>query len=168
MLDTLTNIIALSLSTGDQFLPSTAEYDDLFYKLVETGDGLVKFRDLYGLSDRNKDRSAGGRNSISILIGVSEHYYRLIDENLKNNTKKATAFSLVSGGETRTLSPSQGSEVIKNGYETLSIGNDADGAGKERLGDWEKYREAGEARGVLKKIARVVVADAKGLMEESL
>lgn len=39
------NLIALALSAGDAFLPGAAEYDDLFYKLVEAGDVLVKFRD---------------------------------------------------------------------------------------------------------------------------
>jgi Domain of unknown function (DUF1741) len=46
LLDNVVNLVALSLSTGDTFLPGPAEYDDLFYKLVETGDVLVKFRDL--------------------------------------------------------------------------------------------------------------------------
>jgi Domain of unknown function (DUF1741) len=45
LLDNLVNLIALGLSAGDSFLPGPAEYDDLFYKLVETGDILVKFRD---------------------------------------------------------------------------------------------------------------------------
>ena len=45
LLDGLVNLIALSLSTGDAFLPNVAEYDDLFYKLVETGNILIKFRD---------------------------------------------------------------------------------------------------------------------------
>ena len=45
LLDTATNLIALSLSAGDAFLPGPAAYDDLFYKLVETGDILAKFRD---------------------------------------------------------------------------------------------------------------------------
>lgn len=44
-IDDLVNLIALALSAGDAFLPGAAEYDDLFYKLVEAGDVLVKFRD---------------------------------------------------------------------------------------------------------------------------
>jgi hypothetical protein len=44
-IDDLVYLIALALSAGDAFLPSAVEYDDLFYKLVEAGDVLVKFRD---------------------------------------------------------------------------------------------------------------------------
>lgn len=44
-IDDLVNLIALALSAGDAFLPGAGEYDDLFYKLVEAGDVLVKFRD---------------------------------------------------------------------------------------------------------------------------
>jgi len=49
LLDDLVNLIALSLSAGETFLPNPATYDDLFYKLVETGEILVKFRDNYEL-----------------------------------------------------------------------------------------------------------------------
>ncbi|KAF3933351.1 hypothetical protein ABW19_dt0203806 [Dactylella cylindrospora] len=148
LLDTLVNTIALSLSTGDAFLPSATEYDDLFYKLVETGDVLVKFRDLYNLSDRS------ATNSIGTLVSVSEHYYRLIDESSKGKGGKRWK-----GGN---LGSEQVAEVIKNGYETLAI----QGL-KEGLGEWERYREAGE-KVFLKKVGRVVVADARELVEESL
>ncbi|EPS45022.1 hypothetical protein H072_1046 [Dactylellina haptotyla CBS 200.50] len=155
LLDTLVNTIALSLSTGDSFLPSATEYDDLFYKLVETGDVLVKFRELYNLSER-KDT-----NSIGTLVSVSEHYYKLIEENKKSGSvsRKWTT----SGVSSSTfLGPEQVAEVIKNGYETLAIGGL-----KEGLGDWEKYREASE-KPFLKKVGRVVVADARELVEEAL
>ncbi|KAK6360266.1 hypothetical protein TWF730_006414 [Orbilia blumenaviensis] len=154
LLDTLVNTIALSLSTGDAFLPSATEYDDLFYKLVETGDVLTKFRDLYNLSERKES------NSIGTLVSVSEHYYRLIEENRKSGagSRKWTTAGVSSG----FLGPEQVAEVIKNGYETLAIGGL-----KEGLGDWERYREATE-KGFLKKVGRVVVADARELVEETL
>lgn len=59
-IDDLVNLIALALSAGDAFLPSAVEYDDLFYKLVEAGDILVKFRDSCKLSlllEINSDHS---------------------------------------------------------------------------------------------------------------
>ncbi|KAF3911466.1 hypothetical protein ABW20_dc0105966 [Dactylellina cionopaga] len=155
LLDTLVNTIALSLSTGDAFLPSATEYDDLFYKLVETGDVLVKFRDLYNLSDRKET------NSIGTLVSVSEHYYKLIEDNRKSgaSSKKWTTSGVSSSS---FLGPEQVAEVIKNGYETLAI------AGlKEGLGEWERYREAGE-KVFLKKVGRVVVADAGELVDETL
>lgn len=45
LIHNLVNVVALALSSGDSFLPGAAEYDDLFYKLVETGDILTKFSD---------------------------------------------------------------------------------------------------------------------------
>lgn len=45
LINNLVNLVAMSLSSGDSFLPSAAEYDDLFYKLVETGETLTKFSD---------------------------------------------------------------------------------------------------------------------------
>jgi len=49
-------------------------------------------------------------------------------------------------------------EVIKQGYETLSI------QAKEGLDTWDRYREADE-RTLLKKMARAAVADVKILLE---
>ncbi|PWW77545.1 DUF1741-domain-containing protein [Tuber magnatum] len=138
-LDDLVNLIALALSAGDAFLPSAAEYDDLFYKLVEAGDTLAKFRDSYDLTLRPK-------NSISTLIAVSEHYYALISEN-QSRTKS------------KNLSPQQVGEVIKSGYETLSI------TSKDGLDAWERYREADE-RAFLKRAARVAVGDVRIVMGE--
>ncbi|PUU83026.1 hypothetical protein B9Z19DRAFT_1098869 [Tuber borchii] len=138
-LDDLVNLIALALSAGDAFLPSAAEYDDLFYKLVEAGDTLVKFRDSYDLTSRPK-------NSISTLIAVSEHYYALISEN-QSRTKS------------KNLSPQQVGEVIKSGYETLSI------TSKDGLDAWERYREADE-RVFLKRAARTAVGDVRIVMGE--
>ncbi|CRK24723.1 hypothetical protein BN1723_013364 [Verticillium longisporum] len=48
-------------------------------------------------------------------------------------------------------------DIIKRGYETLSI------QAKEGLDTWERYREADE-RTLLKKVARVAVADGRGLV----
>lgn len=80
-------------------------------------------------------------NSISTLISVSEHYYQLISENQSKTRSKP-------------LSPQQVSEVIKSGYDTLSIES------KEGLDSWEQYREADE-RGFLKRAVRMVVEDVK-------
>ncbi|KAI9661538.1 MAG: hypothetical protein M1829_006229 [Trizodia sp. TS-e1964] len=134
LLDLVVNLIALSLSSGYSFLPGPAEYDDLFYKLVETGEVLTKFRDAYGLASR-------ASNSIGTLILVSSHYYALL-ESSKTTTRS------------KHLSGEQVSEVIKQGYETLSI------TAKDGLDSWDKYREADE-KTVLKKIAKIAVSDAQ-------
>jgi hypothetical protein len=136
LLDDLVNLVALSLSAGDAFLPNPAAYDDLFYKLVETGEILTKFRDNYDLEKR-------ATNSISTLIAASTHYKELLSDN--------------SAGKKKNLTSAQVAGVIKQGYETLSI------QAREGLDSWEKYKEAGE-KAYLKKMARVVVADVETIL----
>lgn len=131
----LIDLVTASLTAGEAFLPDAAAYDDLFYKLVESGDALVKFRDAYGL-DKSEDPT-----SIETLIGVSRHYADLIAEK----------------GKSSNLSPREVSRIIKQGYETLSI------EAREGLDQFERYREA-DHKVELKKIARVAVADAKAMV----
>ena len=139
LLDSLMNIIALSLSSGEAFLPDPAAYDDLFYKLVESGAALTKCRDTYNLNDNNNT------DSINTLITVSHHYQDLLDGEKSKGRK--------------TLSPREVNNAIKKGYETLSIQS------KEGLDRWEKFREADE-KSALKKIARVAVDDVRRLLRE--
>ncbi|KAK1773769.1 hypothetical protein QBC45DRAFT_460532 [Copromyces sp. CBS 386.78] len=134
LLDLVVNTLALGLSSGESFLPTSAAYDDLFYKIVEMGDVLVKFRDVYGLKKRQS-------NSIDTLVNVSTHYKDM----------------LASGATKEKLTSVQVAEVIKQGYETLSI------QAKEGLDSWERFREADE-RGLLKKMAREAVGDVRGLV----
>lgn len=137
MVDLLVNLLAFALSSGENFLPDPASYDDLFYKLVETGDILVKFRDAFGLSNSH---------SIQTLINVSSHYHSLLEGNEKGKMRS------------KNLSPREVSNVIKQGYDTLSI------EAGEGLDRWERFREA-DFKIFLKKIARAAVEDAKFLEE---
>jgi hypothetical protein len=139
LLDDVVNLIALSLSAGEAFLPSPAAYDDLFYKLVESGEILVRFRDSYDLGKRPS-------NSIATLISVTEHYKQLLADGAQGRKGKHLTNIQVAG-------------VIKQGYETLSI------QAKEGLDGWEKYREADE-RVFLKKMARAAVGDVKTLLTD--
>jgi len=140
LLDDLVNLIALSLSAGEAFLPTPAAYDDLFYKLVETGEILAKFRDNYDLSKRPT-------SSIGTLISVSTHYKELLADG-------------ASGKKVKNLTNAQVANVIKQGYETLSI------QAKDGLDSWDRYREADE-RVFLKKMARAAVGDVKALLLRS-
>ncbi|KAM0335068.1 hypothetical protein ACHAQA_000102 [Verticillium albo-atrum] len=142
LLDHVVNLLALSLSAGEAFLPSSAAYDDLFYKVVEAGDVLVKFKETYGLGTR-------GSNSIGTLVSVSAHYKEMLKGG-KDKDKEAKAKGAI-------LTSVEVADVIKQGYETLSI------QAKEGLDTWERYREADE-RTLLKKVARVAVADGRGLV----
>ena len=148
LLDHVVNLLALGLSSGESFLPTPAAYDDLFYKVVETGEVLVKFRDTYTLANR-------ASNSIDTLVNVSTHYKEILAERGGAKTAAATK-GRRTGGQLTSL---QVAEVIKQGYETLSI------QAKEGLDSWEKYREADE-RNLLKKMARAAVGDVKVLVGE--
>ena len=138
MINALISLLAFALSSGETFLPDPASYDDLFYKLVECGDILIKFRDTFDLSQSG---------SMQSLIDVSSHYRSLLESNDKGKLSK-------------NLSPREVSKVIKQGYETLSIDMN------EGLDRWAKFREV-DSRTLLKKIARVVVEDTKALDEEN-
>lgn len=135
LLDHVVNVLALALSAGESFLPTPAAYDDLFYKVVETGEVLTKFKANFGLGSRNS-------NSIDTLISVSTHYKQMLAEGGGKRSK---------GGQLTSL---QVAEVIKQGYETLSI------QATEGLDTWDKFREADE-RTLLKKMAREAVGDVR-------
>ncbi|EFY84189.1 hypothetical protein MAC_09767 [Metarhizium acridum CQMa 102] len=140
LLDHVVNLLALSLSAGEAFLPSPAAYDDLFYKVVESGEVLTKFKENYGLENRKS-------NSIDTLISVSTHYKQLLAGGGGSSKKKPSH-----------LTTQQVTEVIKQGYETLSI------QAKEGLDTWDNFREADE-RTLLKKVARASVGDVRVMVE---
>uniref|UniRef100_A0A0D2Y954 Armadillo-like helical domain-containing protein n=1 Tax=Fusarium oxysporum (strain Fo5176) TaxID=660025 RepID=A0A0D2Y954_FUSOF len=73
LLDHVVNLIALSLSAAEAFLPSPADYDDLFYKVVESGEVLSKVKENYRLGNRNS-------NSIDTLINVSAALHQMLSE----------------------------------------------------------------------------------------
>jgi hypothetical protein len=140
MLNILVNLNGLALSTGESFLPDAAAYDDLFYKLVEAGDILIKFRDTYEAELVNPKTGA-----IDSLISVSRHYHSLLEESNKGNQRN------------KHLSSRQVQKIIQQGYETLSI------QAKEGLDYWERFREADE-KSVLKRAARIAIEGVKELI----
>ena len=136
----LTNLIAYCLSAGDSFLPDPGSYDDLFYKLVETGPTLTKFREAYfGSTKGATDRS------INVLVSVSSHYHDLLQ---------------AKHGKKIHQSPAAVQNIIKQGYETLDIESN------EELGSWERWREI-SWKADLKRIIRTVVEDARKIAETS-
>lgn len=132
LVDTLT----VALSGGEAFLPDAAAYDDLFYKLVESGEGLIKLRDAYSISSDSE------KSSINTLISVSQHYKEMIES---QRAKK------------EHLSPREVNKIIKDGYESLSFDT------KEDVEETLKFREV-EYKTELKRITRTVVADAAALV----
>ena len=146
----LTQLIAFCLSAGDTFLPNPSDYDDLFYKLIEVGTPLLtRFRDSYfpppNTTNTPKAPShshpASSPASIRILISVCTHYSSLV----------------ASQSQTRKITPHAVQEVIKQGYETLSI------EGGEGLAEWEAWREKGPWKAEVKRLVRTVVEDVRGM-----
>ena len=136
----LTEVIAYCLSTGDSFLPDPGSYDDLFYKLVEAGPMLSKFRDAYFVMPKD-----GQDRSINILMSVTTHYQDLLQ---------------AQHGKKVHQSPAAVQTIIKQGYETLDIESN------ENLGQWEKWREINWKTDI-KRIIRTVVEDARKIAESS-
>lgn len=149
--------LALAVLSGESFLPSTAAYDDLFYKLVEAGDWLDRFQKAFAGhlapvqgTDGSANPATGGdgapRSPIDVLAQVSSHYKRLVEEE-KGKGKVG-----------KHPSPREVSKVIKQGYETLSL------PGMEGLDRWDRFRE-GDERTLLKRAARVAVDDARRVLQ---
>jgi Domain of unknown function (DUF1741) len=140
LINLVVNLNALALSSGESFLPDATAYDDLFYKLVETGDILIKFRDAY-----DKELINPKTGAIDSLISVSRHYHSLLEENNKGRNKG------------KHLSARQVQQVIQQGYETLSI------QAKDGLDNWDRFREA-DHRTTIKKAAKIAIEDVKELI----
>lgn len=130
--------VAFAVLSGASFLPNPTAYDDLFYKLVENGDTIGKFKSLYRLPDHSP---------IDVLLAVSTHYRSLLEAE-KGKGKMG-----------QNLSPREVSRLIRQGYEGLVL-PEGDGMG---LDEWQKYRE-GEERGMVKRVGRTAVEDVRTLV----
>ena len=143
--------LALAVVSGESFLPDPAAYDDLFYKLVEAGDFLSRFKKAFHMhltqaSENISATSNGARTApIDILIQVAAHYHDLVE------AEKGK------GRMGNNMSPREVSKVIRQGYDGLSL------PAMEGLDRWDRFRE-GDERGMLKRVARVAVDDTKKLL----
>jgi len=138
LLTPLLRTVALAVLSGASFLPDPAAYDDLFYKLVENGHTLIKFKSIYRLPDRSP---------IDVLLAVSSHYRSLLEAE-KGKGKMG-----------QNLSPREVSRLIRQGYEGLILPE----GDRMALDGWQKYRE-GEERGMVKKAGRTAVEDVRALV----
>lgn len=142
--------LALAVTSGGSFLPDPAAYDDLFYKLVETGDYLNRFKKAFGSHLRQPETPNANPNEkaiapIDVLIQVSNHYHDLVEEEKGK------------GRMSNNLSPREVSKVIRQGYETLNL------PAMDGLDRWDRFRE-GDERNMLKRVTRTVVEDSKKLL----
>jgi len=142
--------LALAITSGDHFLPDPAAYDDLFYKLVETGDYLARFKTAFQAHLTQPETTDATPNApttapIDILIQVAAHYHDLVEAEKSKGRLGVNA------------SPREVSKVIRQGYETLSL------PAMDGLDRWDRFRE-GDERGMLKRVARIAVDDTKKLL----
>lgn len=168
---TLVDLVAFCVSTGDTFLPDPTSYDDLFYKLVETGPIITRFRDVYSLKPQSATsttatkKSDGQGNSdvhaaaIDTLISVSTHFYTLLFNPDQESQTTGDTPAPVPANLKKNLSPREVHRIIKQGYETLSI-QPPDG-----LSAWTRWRET-DWKTELKRVARCAVDDARQLVVE--
>ncbi|KAI5291201.1 hypothetical protein KEM54_005938 [Ascosphaera aggregata] len=170
----LTDLITFCISAGDTFLPDPASYDDLYYKVVESGQTLQTFKDLYKpTSMKNQIRS---EQSIETLMSVANHFNSLLftpdkhrqqqvqtpppplpqtsQQLTKDVTESGATTPRPSSARKKLLSPKEVHEIIKQRYDTLSI------QAAEELSTWERWREV-DWRSELKRTSRVAVDDAK-------
>ncbi|RHZ72198.1 hypothetical protein CDV55_107052 [Aspergillus turcosus] len=170
----LVDLVAFCVSAGDTFLPDPASYDDLFYKLVETGPIITRFRDVYSLkppppsASKIPDPTAAANKDIHVaaidtLISVSTHFYTLLfnpDRNVDASLKpggEASNPAPIPATRKKNLSPREVHRIIKQGYDTLSI------QPPEGLSAWTRWREA-DWKTELKRAARCAVEDARQLV----
>lgn len=176
----LVDLVAFCVSAGDTFLPDPSSYDDLFYKLVETGPIIAKFRDVYALkpsssstppsslskpADANKDIHVA---AVETLLSVSTHFYALLfnpgaesktapNGKSDGDSKDGQAVTPIPAAQKKNLGPREVHRIIKQGYDTLSI------QPPEGLSAWTRYREA-DWKPDLKRAARCAVDDATQLV----
>ena len=179
--------LALAVSEGESFLPEAESYDDLFYKLVEAGSILPKFKTAFftpppppsyssssslSTSTETASYKTASTAAITTLLHVVNHYHTLL------------ATEKEKGRLGKTLEPREVGRVIRSGLETLDLpppagdasaalnsafinasasatSGSASGSGTGSLfRAWTKWRE-GEERGFLKRVARAAVEDAR-------
>jgi hypothetical protein len=180
----LVDLIAFSLSAGDTFLPDPASYDDLFYKIVETGPIIARFRDVYKLIPAShtptpsteapkvslSSDAAANIADIDTLMSVSTHFRSLLFQTDSQRPTSPTTSttngvgadtpaspSVIPAARKKNLLPREVHQIIKQGYETLSIQT------REGLNNWEKWRET-DWKLELKRVGRFAVEDARKLV----
>jgi hypothetical protein len=164
------DLLAFCISAGDTFLPDPSSYDDLFYKVVEAGPILSRFREVYHPgtpSATTTSRTTDGKpfqedrsHSIDTLVDVSNHFHSLLFLPTKYKGPAAAAAAEPPPAQPtrkKNLSPREVHQIIKQGYETLSIRS------HESISNWEKWREA-DWKPQLKRITRVAVEDATSVV----
>ena len=163
LIDTFLAVLSLAVCSGDVFLPDTDCYDDLFYKIVENGHLLPRFKSAFysilrastaapAAPTAPNHTAASGTALTDALIGISNHFTFLLDE----EKGKGSTF----GTGTKHLSPKEVSKVIRKGCESLRMPE------TEGLERWVRWREV-DKKGMVKKFGRQAVEDARRVVGSS-
>lgn len=173
-------VLASALIHGDDILSDTKDYEDLLYKFMESSVAFEKFNKLFpGLASTP---------SMSVINAAINHYKKLLQE--QPGTAKKSFFSFVIGGGGATsasaaantdLTPQKVSEIIRKGFDTLSlhqyVSKGGSSGGSFANGHVSKYQEEashllydplpryseGSERLFLKRISRQVIVDVQKL-----
>ena len=158
LLKPLVATLALAVVSGESFLPNPAAYDDLFYKLVEAADYLIRFKQAFADELAQKSDVDGSQAPIvangpttapiDLVMQVSGHYHNLVQEEQDQ------------GRLGNNPSPREVSKIIRGGYESLSL------PAMEGLDLWDRFRE-GDERAMLKRAARLAVDDSKRFLRSA-
>lgn len=134
----LVQIFALAISSGESIIPDTTSHDDLFSKVHSLQPILPKVREAYLLQSSP---------AIDVLLKTSKHCKSVLDEHEKGGKKVA---------------PREVGKVLRQSFEQADLQSEA----LTLELDQGLFREA-EWRPLLKKIVRVAVQDAQGLVARS-
>ena len=156
LVNNLVEVLAVSLTGGETFLPGTTDYDDLFYKLVQATTSLEQFSQIcipnipeVLMLDFGKRPSSG----MTTLLSVCQHYQSLLSEHQK-------------ASKSRHLSSEEVTRVIKQGYDSIQITPSSPQVAASVESVAGRYKEA-EFRGILKKIWRLSIADGTVLLDRA-
>jgi len=150
-------LLGASLAGGETFLPGTAEYDDLFYKLVQASTTFEAFSQtcttptctLSDFLDFGKRPSS----TMNTLLSVCKHYQELLSEHQKTS-------------KSQHLSSKEVTQVIKQGYDSIQLTPASPQFAASIEGAGGRYKEA-EYRAILKKIWRIAISDGSVLLERT-
>lgn len=115
-------VLASALIHGDTIFADISQYDDLLYKIMEASESLNKFGSLIP--------SLNASPSMSVLKAAINHYNNLLKSPTTSQSKKSFFFPFksdhastpaASTAVSGELTPQKVAEIIREGYQTLSL-----------------------------------------------
>lgn len=98
-------ILATSLINGNSFMGNGDDYDDLFYKIIEGSDSLIKLQKIFANTLSNNKSP-----SMTVLQAAINHYAALLPKSV-----------LTDKSSKQQMNSQQITSIIREGYQTLSL-----------------------------------------------